>query len=364
MRETNHPIKLSILQAQKEFKLKEDDNGFIISGVTRDKKWDDLVIPQFIDDKPVHTIGDSAFSEHNIKNIHFPDTIRHIGEYACHDCIIEGTLVIPEGVISIGPKAFGRTNINSVRLPDSLQIIGSNAFEMNANLTKITIPKGVIKIEGSLFGFCYALKSVTVDRNNKVYDSREGCNAIIETSTNTLVCGCLATKVHKDIRILGKECFFNVPLSSINIPEGVLEIEDSALSCDEYEVFGKKTAYQLNSVKLPSTLKKIGRYAFSGQGKLKKIEIPSGVSVIEDSSFAYTGLQSLVISEGVKVLGDYAFAGCEKLKRAVIPASVTSFGKNLFAYSAMKSNGAIIEVKPKSEALKFAKQKKLTIVEV
>lgn len=47
------------------------------------------------------------------------------------------------------------------------------------------------------------MESIIVDSNNRVYDSREKCNAIIETATNTLVTGCSKTIIPNNIEHIG-----------------------------------------------------------------------------------------------------------------------------------------------------------------
>ena len=57
------------------------------------------------------------------------------------------------------------------------------------NLYSITIPASVNSLGGATFANCRNLEEINVDTRNSVYDSRLGCNAIIETATNTLVVG-------------------------------------------------------------------------------------------------------------------------------------------------------------------------------
>lgn len=68
--------------------------------------------------------------------------------------------------------------------------IGNHAFSSCRGLTSVTIPNSVISIGLSPFENCSELTSVVVESDNPVYDSRDNCNAIIETSTNTLIAGC------------------------------------------------------------------------------------------------------------------------------------------------------------------------------
>jgi hypothetical protein len=51
----------------------------------------------------------------------------------------------------------------------------------------------VTDIGEKVFYACPSLTSITVSKDNKVYDSREDCNAIIHTSSNILICKCTNT---------------------------------------------------------------------------------------------------------------------------------------------------------------------------
>ena len=95
---------------------------------------------------------------------------------------------------------------NSV-IPADIEKIGNYAFEGCSLLEEVNIPAGVTAIGEYAFANCRALASIAVDENNPVYDSREGCNAIIETATNTLVAGSNNTIVPNGIKEIGKSGF-------------------------------------------------------------------------------------------------------------------------------------------------------------
>lgn len=94
-------------------------------------------------------------------------------------------------------------------IPDSVKTIGERAFDGCTGLKSITIPDSVTIIEEAAFLTCTSLTTITVDEKNPKYDSREQCNAIIETATNRLLLGCVNTIIPDSVTNIGSNCFEN-----------------------------------------------------------------------------------------------------------------------------------------------------------
>ena len=221
----------------------------------------------------------------------------------------------------------------NTKIPSSVTRIGNYAFFGCSGLTSMEIPSGVTIIGDRAFSGCSGLTSINVEAGNTVYDSRDNCNAIIETKTNTLIQGCNNTKIPSSVTEIRSFAFIDCSgLTSIEIPKGVTSIE--------YYVFSGCSG--LTSIEIPSSVTSIGYYAFSGCSGLTGIEIPSSVTNIGNSAFSgCSGLTSINVEAGNVVYDsrDNCNAIIEKetntliqgCKNTKIPSSVTNIGYNAFS---------------------------------
>jgi hypothetical protein len=107
--------------------------------------------------------------------------------------------------------------------------IGGSAFWECFGLTSITIPNSVTSIGDSAFYGCTGLTSIVVENGNSKYDSRNNCNAIIETASNTLIAGCNNSIIPNSVTSIGDFAFYGCSgLTSITIPNSVTSIGNGA----------------------------------------------------------------------------------------------------------------------------------------
>ena len=219
-------------------------------------------------------------------------------------CVIT-TAVTAIGGIYDGGTFLHNENLTSVTIPNTVSIIGTQAFIGCYILPSIYIPSSVTSIGGMAFADCSGLTSIIVSNDNTVYDSRNNCNAIIETSTNTLIVGCKNTVIPNNITTIGQYAFYGSGgLTNITIPNSVTSIGRNAFT----------NCYGLTSVTIPDSVTSIGQSVFYGCSSLTSITIPNSVTSIERSVFlGCANLTSITIGSGVTSIGYRAFWNCTSL---------------------------------------------------
>ena len=256
----------------------------------------------------------------SLTSVGFTDNITSIGDFAFADCIRLTSIFIPKNVQRIGAAAFGWCNLdyisvdeenpiycspnncnavidvrndmlvvatNHTLIPDNVKIIGNRAFAGCEDLQSITLPSGltdiyewafaecsalreiyipqnVRNIQSGPFASCESLRKIVVDAANTVYDSREDCNGIIETSSNTLIAGIQATKIPNTVTTIGSYAYYN--------------------------------CRNLTSVNIPLSVTHIAKYAFGFNSSLSSITIPKSITSLENQAF-YASCLSSIISE-------------------------------------------------------------------
>ena len=312
----------------------------------------DVVIPESVTYSnktySVISIGDGAFySCSGLTSITIPNSVTSIGDWAFRYCSGLTSVTIPNSVTSIGESAFMEcTGLTSVTIGEGVTTIGKDAFEYCSGLTSVTIPNSVTNIgDGAFFG-CTSLESIKVNEGNNIYDSRNDCNAIIETSSNTLVLGCQNTVIPDNITSIGYDAFCGCSgLTSITIPNSVTTIGQYAfrfcssltsVTIPDHSVTTIQSAAfegcsNLTSITIPKSVNSIGGSAFRDCSSLTSVTIPEGVTIIDMYVFhGCSGLTSVTIPKGVTIIDKYAFNGCSSLTSITIPGSVTSIGENVF----------------------------------
>lgn len=356
-----------------------------------------IVIPETVEGYTVTSIGGWAFSEcRSLTSVVIPETVTSIGEgafWCCSNLVsinqVDGVNHLPNGITDIGWVAFEGCGISSITLPTSLSFIDGRMFS-ECPLTSIYIPANITSIHPEAFRGCPYITSIKVDPLNEYYDSRNNCNAIIQTSNNELNTGCENTIIPDGIEKIAGDAFAGrVGLTAINIPSSVTAIAAGSLdgtfsNCTSLErvditdleawcniVFAngdsnplrsagklylngtritaltiptsvieiKNYAFiggKFTSLTIPNTVIRIGEAAFSGcstlrTAKVSNIENGCNLTAIEHDAFCdCSALQSVNFTEYVTQLGEAAFARCGSLTEVKLNDNLTTFLPNTF----------------------------------
>lgn len=207
------------------------------------------------------------------------------------------SIIIPSCVERIGQQAFDRcSSLTSITIPESVRRIDAFAFDGCHSLTSINIPSKVASIDSDVFAHCTSLNSITVESGNTTYDSRNNCNAIIETASNTLIAGCNNTVIPESVTSIGRGAF---------------------------------KGSSLESLKIPTSVTSIGGFAFDGCLELKTITIPSSVTKIGGVVFqSCSHLQTIYVSKNVADVGGFAFNGITSTCTLMVPKGYKSIYRN------------------------------------
>ncbi len=110
----------------------------------------------------------------------------------------------------------------------------------------------------------------------------------------------------------------------------VTEIDGEQFNGEGYVgIFSSNTA--IKSVKLPSTLSKIGSRAFNFCTNITSVTIPDSVTAIGDGAFeGCTGLGGITIPNSVTDMGRGVFIGCSGLTDVTIPYGLTAINTCTF----------------------------------
>lgn len=170
-----------------------------------------------------------AFQEsENLRTVSFAEGLTLIPARMFFGCHAIQKLYIPDNVSEIGEGTFSDCQgLSEIHLPASLETLHNRMFR-GCPLRELEIPAGVQTVEESaLLGTL--LTKLTVNPNNKVFDSRDNCNAVIRTKDSTLVAACNGSFIPESVDSIGYEAFAELDgIRSLTLPKNLKHVAPQA----------------------------------------------------------------------------------------------------------------------------------------
>ena len=250
-------------------------------------------------------LGNSVFKGCSVlTSLTIPSSVTSIGLWAFEGCSGLTSLIIPSSVTSIERSAFKDcSGLTSLTIPSSVTEIGKSVFEGCSGLTSLTIPSSVTEIGESAFEGCSGLTSLTIPSSvTEIGESAfKGCS------------GLTSLIIPSSVTSIGSYVFENCSgLTSITIPSSVTEIGGAAFKgCSSlinlyYKIDEKIETYlryghlyinvkcgieyylndkKITSVAIPSTITKLGEYAFQNCRDLTSVYVSWQSPISTGSAF-------------------------------------------------------------------------------
>lgn len=339
------------------------------------------------------------------RNTVIPNSVSEILAYA-FGCA-PASITIPPSMSHIDKDAFaGCDNITAVGWNvshyDDFTDVDSNPFRNQTGITTFTFGDNVTKIPAYLcfglsgisslhipesvneiglraFGNCSGITEITVAQNNVKFDSRDNCNAIVESQSNKLVVGCQVSNIPTTVTSIGTYAFEGcVGIESIDINSSITAIGEKAFDgCSGLKTVnwnvagyadcqGPLTApfYGLDGItafNFGDNVERIPAYLCYGLSGLTSIDIPDNVTEIAEAAFSNCqGLASVTVSDNVKKIGNLSFSRCSNLTDVVLGESVEEIGWSSFSDCSSLASVTIPDSVTKIYAYAFAECKNLT----
>ncbi|MCD8158820.1 MAG: leucine-rich repeat domain-containing protein [Clostridiales bacterium] len=215
----------------------------------------------------VTEIGDSAFyCCFDLTTVNMSTGLATIDSYAFYNCTSLSKLGWGSNLTTIDSYAFANdTSLKTLVLPSKLKYINSHAFEDCSNVESIVFPSSTTSLGNCSFKNCTALSSITI--NGDITD-----------------CDWYSTNGH----VYGNYSIFynagaNTQSLTVTFGSGVTYVPSYLFATVSSKSDGNYA--RVTTVVIPSTVTKIGEYAFYKCYDLKAVEIPSSVKAIGENSF-------------------------------------------------------------------------------
>ena len=254
-----------------------------------------------------------------------PEGIILIDTNAFKNCTKISKVIFPSTLTTIYSSAFyGCKNLFEANLSENITRIDDGAFDYCESLRSINVPKNYTNFNFEAFRFLNSIETITVEEGHQKYDSRNNCNAIIESGTNTLAYGCKNTTYPSDVDKIGNRAFYSCKGNfNFVLPNQINSIGEEAFM-----------ASGVQNVEINRNDVSFGKNVFYECFSLTKASIPDTWEYLPYGLFnRCTNLAECNLPSKVVEYGDYVFNNCEKLFNFefLIPNTVKTIGIGAFS---------------------------------
>ena len=263
-------------------------------------------------------------------NYGIPMGIKTVAPYAFSSCKGLMRVTMNGGCEEVGNNAFSNCqDLQVVSFPGTIKRIGNNAFYNCKNLESINMPDGVESVGANCFRYCNALTEGVYNEDCFFYLSEEVTGDFTipgspkKIAPNAFAYGKITTlKIPESVKEIGKMAFYyNTGLQRVEMPSRLDVLGDNAFS----------GCQALEEVVIPEGVHKISDYMFGGSSALKKVTLPETLDSIGHYAFQYCpALEEIQLPAGLKFIGSSAFLDCTALKKVNIPESLSIVDNPIF----------------------------------
>lgn len=336
-----------------------EDGTIEIRSYTGHRRY--ITIPDYIDGKPVSSIGTGAFAyETNLREVNLPKHLVRIGDQAFVGCSNLIKMEIPDTVTEIGKYAFcDNVRLSSVAFGQDSQLtaIGTFAFSGCGHLKYFHVPRNVASLDGSAFFGDTSMLAFSVHEENQSFFSQNG--VLFNRAMTTAVA-----------YPAGRNGEFALPASVYEVGDYAFALAKiTQVDFSNVQVIGP-AAYMssdLEAVIIPDNVTQMGGRAFFRCEYLTTLHIGYGIAEIPDGAFSYCyALQSVMIPNTVQSIGGGAFGNaslhegltfekdstlvyigrdafrCTNIGSVEIPASVVMIDERAFLGSCGSSLSSVV----------------------
>lgn len=155
-----------------------------------------------------------CMSSRKLKEVKLPENLKEFGKMVFYDCTSLNTVI----------QADGTVHYEEFSLPEGVESIGEMII-MECPFKSMHIPSTLtsIDIAGAA---CNHLEQYTISPDNEAYEVRNNC--LIDRSTGILFSGCIGSVIDRSVSIIGKKAFYSCPKETIDLHDGITEIQNEA----------------------------------------------------------------------------------------------------------------------------------------